>query len=92
MKKKDFDKLSLKAKGRIVLIEQGKFIAKRDYYNQKLELYDMGNYFAEVWYEPTSSLFHRIDSLFDDDKNIDLFTTYRKNFPLNKVRWVYNRI
>jgi hypothetical protein len=40
----NFEKSSLKEKGKVVLLEQGIFI-------HLLVLYNMGGFFAEVWYE-----------------------------------------
>jgi len=68
----DFKNLSLQEKGKKALLE-GKFIASREYYNQRLVLYDMEDFFAEVWYEPNKNKIHRIDSLSLNDKRIDMY-------------------
>jgi hypothetical protein len=71
MNKLEFNKLYLKDKAKLVLIEKGKFIASRDYYNQRLVLYDMVEFFAEVWYEPEGNKINNIISIELDDKRIN---------------------
>jgi hypothetical protein len=73
MQKLSFDKLDINAKGKLVLMDQGKFLSSRKYYNQTLVLYDMGDFFAEVWYEPESNKIHKIDSIEPGDKKIDRY-------------------
>lgn len=68
----EFNKLSLKEKGHVVF-QKGKYIASRQYYAQRLVLYDMKSFFAEVWYAPNKNKIHRIESLSQDDKRIDLY-------------------
>jgi hypothetical protein len=68
----DFNKLDLKAKGEKTFLE-GKFIAAREYYNQKLVLYDIGEFFGEVWYEPGTNKIHKIEGLTGEDKRIDRY-------------------
>ena len=72
MTQSEFNKLSHKEKGHLVFTE-GKFIASRQYYAQRLVLYDMEEFFAEVWYEPDKNKIHRIESLSPEDKRIDLY-------------------
>ncbi len=69
----EFSSCSLKEKGRKVFLE-GRFIASREYYNQRLLLYDLGNFFAEVWYLPDEIKINRIDAISQDDKKINLYT------------------
>lgn len=59
-------------KGEKVFLE-GTFIASREYYAQRLVLYDLGEFFAEVWYLPNANKIHRIESLNQKDKRIDLY-------------------
>ena len=73
MKKLSFDKLDMKTKGNFVLVEEGKFIASREYYNQRLVLYDMGEFFAEVWYGPQGNKIHKIESMSLGDKKVNLY-------------------
>jgi len=68
----EFSTYSLKEKGKKVFLE-GKFIASREYYNQRLLLYDLGSFFAEVWYLPDEIKIHRIDAISQNDKKIDLY-------------------
>lgn len=73
MIKSDFDKLSNKEKGEIVFLKGGKFIGHRSYYNQKLVLYDLGEFFAEVWYDPETNQISKITSLLPDSKEIERY-------------------
>lgn len=73
MNKLEFDKLDITTKGKLVLVEEGKFIASREYYNQRIVLYDMGEFFAEVCYNPEGNQIHKIESLAQDDKNVNLY-------------------
>jgi len=68
----EFSSYSLNEKGKKVFLE-GKFIASREYYNKRLLLYDLGNFFAEVWYLPDEIKIHRIDAVSERDKRIDLY-------------------
>lgn len=79
MNKLDFDKLDIKTKGQLVLLEEGRFISLRKYYNQSLVLYDMGDFFAEVWYEPESNKINKIESIEPSDKKIDLYIISETN-------------
>lgn len=73
MNKQQFDRLNFNERGKHVLLKVGRFIASRTYYNQKLVLYDMGKFFAEVWYEPNENKITDIVSLSPSDKKIDLY-------------------
>ena len=72
MKLSEFKKLSLNAKGEIVF-QLGKFIKSREYYNQRLCLYSLDDYFAEVWYDPDGNHIHRIDGLEESSKIVDRY-------------------
>jgi hypothetical protein len=66
-----FDELTLKEKGEYIFLKGGRFVAQRTYYSQKLVLYDMGSFFAEVWYEPGINKISKITTLNQDSKEID---------------------
>ena len=68
----EFNELNLKAKGEKTFLE-GKFISSRSYYNQRLVLYSLYDFFVEVWYEPGSNKIHKIEGLNPDDKRIDRY-------------------
>lgn len=68
----DFNKIDLKSKGEKTFLE-GKFISSRDYYNQRLVLYSLDDFFVEVWYEPGSNSIGKIEGLSGDDKRIDRY-------------------
>ena len=72
MKLSEFKQLSLSAKGEIVF-QEGKFIKSREYYNQRLCLYSLEEFFAEVWYEPGNNQIHRIDGLGESSKIVDRY-------------------
>lgn len=63
----EFSSYFLKEKGEKVFLA-GKFIASREYYNQRLLLYDLGGFFAEVCYLPDEIKVHRIDAVSEKDK------------------------
>ncbi len=69
----EFERLSLKKKAELVLLEQGHFIGSRTYYNQRLVLYDMGDFFAEIWYEPDANQILNVTSLSSGDPKVDLY-------------------
>ena len=47
-------------------------IAKRSYYNQTVSLYDLGNFFVEVWYEIESNSIRDI-TVVEDMKIVDRY-------------------
>lgn len=67
----EFQKLSLQERAE-VLFEQGTFIALRQYYNQRLVLYTLFNFFVEIWYSPVENRIEKIEIL-KDDKIINLY-------------------
>jgi len=68
--KDDFNKLSLDDKGTLVFSE-GKFLATRFYYNQTLCLYDLGNFFVEVFYNSNINIIANIQIM--KDKTLDIY-------------------
>lgn len=69
---KDFNQLDFKSKGEKTFLE-GKFISSREYYNQRLVLYSLDDFFVEAWYEPDCNKIHRIEGLHGGDKRIDRY-------------------
>ena len=89
MEIKDFATLSLKDKEEF-LKENGKYIITRDYYNQRIDLYSMDNYFVEIWYHLMNEeskindkiKFALIDKIkiLEGDKDLDIYIElYKRN-------------
>lgn len=79
MSKPKFDTLTFQEKAQLVFFESGKFISSRDYYNQKLVLYDLGEFFADVWYESESNQIFKIEAIEPGDKRIDRYIESETN-------------
>lgn len=71
-----FSQLSLAQKGGIVFGNEVAYIGYREYYNQKLVLYDCGGFFAEVYYSPDSNEISKIDGFSGDDKRLDRYIDF----------------
>ncbi len=67
---KEFMSLSLPQRGETTL--QFNMIAARSYYNQTLCLYDLGNFFVEVWYKYESNTIRNI-TVVEDMRIIDRY-------------------
>ena len=65
-----FKSLNLNQRGELTF--QNNMIAKRSYYNQTLCLYDLGNFFVEVWYEIESNSIRDI-TVVEDMRIIDRY-------------------
>ena len=73
----NFKHLDINKKADLVF-NQGVFIAAREYYNQRLVLYSIGNFFAEVYYDPKENTIHKIEGIKEDDKRIDRYIDQNK--------------
>lgn len=50
-----------------------RLISFREYYNQKVTLFDCGSFFAEVYYFPVENKILRIEGIGLDDKKLDIY-------------------
>ena len=66
-----FEELSLDEKANN-LWSNGHFISARTYYNQKILLYSLKNFYVEVWYSPNENVIANISPL-DNMKTFSLY-------------------
>jgi hypothetical protein len=69
--KENFNNLSLNKKGEI-LFSKGSYIAVRNYYNYKVQLYSLNGFYIEVWYHPKLNSIDKIETL-ENEKNLNLY-------------------
>jgi hypothetical protein len=67
----NFNDLSMDEKGKI-LFSKGSYIAVRDYYNYKVQLYGLKGFYVEVWYHPKMNNIDKIEAL-NDEKSLNLY-------------------
>ena len=85
--KSRFRQLSIKQKGEYVF-QEGDYIGLREYYNHRINLYSLSDFFVEVWYFPAENKIEKIDVL-ESEKTLDLFID--KMTELNrKIKPSYN--
>jgi hypothetical protein len=68
-----FNSLSIDQKGNIVFGKDASFLGIREYYGQKLVLYDCGEFFAETWYDPENNEITKIEGFPPNDKRLDRY-------------------
>ncbi len=71
MTKDNFNDLSLNQKGSL-LFPNGTYIAVRDYYNYKVQLYSLWGFYVEVWYHPKLNRIDKIEVL-ENEKSLNLY-------------------
>jgi hypothetical protein len=69
--KDNFNDLSLDEKGKIIF-SKGSYIAVRDYYNYKVQLYGLKGFYVEVWYNPRTNSIDKIETM-DNEKSLNLY-------------------
>lgn len=69
--KSKFRTLDLDQKGEYVF-QKGDYIGVSGYYNYRINLYSLYDFFVEVWYEPEENKIEKIE-LLESDKNLDLY-------------------
>jgi hypothetical protein len=69
--KDNFNNLSLNQKSSF-LFPDGTYIAVRDYYNYKVQLYSLWGFYVEVWYHPKMNSIDKIEAL-NDEKSLKLY-------------------
>lgn len=67
----EFDKLSIDKKANKIFAE-GNYCGVREYYNYKINLYSLNDFFVEVYYASWSNSIEKIESV-KDDKILDRF-------------------
>ena len=70
----EFNILSFKEKS-ILIFSQGNYCGLREYYNYKLNLYSIDDFFAEVWYNPENNNIEKIEAV-NDTKILDRYIDY----------------
>ena len=79
--KTKFRQLSTTQKGEYVF-QEGEYIGLREYYNHKINLYSLFDFFVEVWYFPAENKIEKIDVLESEkilDQYIDKMIKLEKN-------------
>jgi len=69
--KTKFIQLSIKQKGEYVF-QEGEYIGLREYYNHRINLYSLSDFFVEVWYIPAENKIEKIEVL-ESEKTLDLY-------------------
>ena len=69
--KTKFRRLSIKQKGEYVF-QEGEYIGLREYYNHRINLYSLSDFFVEVWYFPAENKIEKIEIL-ESEKTLDLY-------------------
>jgi len=80
MDRSAFEQASFKDKVYIVL-EQGKEISSRQFLFYNIKLYNLSDYFAEIWYIPSSNKIDKVEVL-----NIDeMLHIYHNDFDISSL-------
>ena len=69
--KHKFRNLDIDRKGEYVF-QEGEYIGLREYYNHKINLYSLFDFFVEVWYFPEENKIEKIEVM-ESEKNLDLY-------------------
>ena len=69
--KTKFRKLSIVQKGEYVF-QEGEYIGLREYYNHRINLYSLFDFFVEVWYFPAENKIEKIEVM-ESEKTLDLY-------------------
>lgn len=67
----EFDLLDINKKANI-LFSEGEYCGVRAYYNYKINLYSLSDFFVEVYYSPDNNEIEKIE-IVKDDKILDRF-------------------
>lgn len=79
--KTKFRQLSIKQKGEYVF-QEGDYIGLREYYNHRINLYSLSDFFVEVWYFPAENKIEKIEVMESEkilDQYIDKMIKLEKN-------------
>lgn len=69
--KTKFRQLSITQKGEYVF-QEGDYIGLREYYNHRINLYSLFDFFVEVWYFAAENKIEKIEVM-ESEKTIDLY-------------------
>lgn len=73
----EFNKLSIDKKHEYLISSKDvRFLTFREYYNQKVSLWDCGGFFAEMYYFPVENKILRIEAFGHNDKRVDTYINY----------------
>ncbi|MEE4177997.1 MAG: hypothetical protein V2I46_10840 [Bacteroides sp.] len=75
-----FDKASLKEKV-YILLEQGREISSRQFLYYNIKLYILHEFFAEIWYVPSSNKIDKVETLIMDE----VLHIYRNDFDISSL-------
>lgn len=78
----NFDHLSLSEKYQFI-IDNGKYIGVRPYYNYSINLYLVDDNFVELWYFRDENSIERIEIL-EDISKLDLYINYMNHIEQTK--------
>ncbi|MDX9941198.1 MAG: hypothetical protein RBS53_03165 [Bacteroidales bacterium] len=80
MNQSSFEKATLKEKVYIVL-EQGREISSRQFLYYNIKLYMLHDFFAEIWYIPSSNKIDKVETLILDE----VLSIYRNDFDISSL-------
>ena len=69
--KTKFRWLPIKQKGEYVF-QEGDYIGLREYYNHRINLYSLSDFFVEVWYFAAENKIEKIE-IMESEKTLDLY-------------------
>ena len=69
--KHKFRNLDIDRKGEYVF-QEGEYIGLREYYNHRINLYSLFDFFVEVWYFPAENKIEKIEVM-ESEKTLDLY-------------------
>lgn len=75
-----FNNLSEFDKGIIIFENQDRLLSVREYYNQDVRLFDLGNFFVEYYFFPDVNEVTKIEGIPLDDKRVNLYIDYGLKF------------
>jgi hypothetical protein len=75
----EFNNLPFEEKFKFVFSEKSlRLISYREYFNQKVTLFDAGTFFIETFFFPVENKFLKIQGIDQDDKAIDIYINQMK--------------
>lgn len=80
-----FNSCDIETKGSIIFDKNSLFLGFRQYYGQRFVLYDCGEFFAEVCYDPESNKITNIEGFPIYDKRVDRYIDFMSE--LDKVKY-----
>jgi hypothetical protein len=70
----EFSNLSPRERWKYIFTsKEASFNSFREYYNQKVTLWDCGTFFTEVYYLPADNTYTKIEGFEPDDRRLDIY-------------------